>query len=130
MQPNLVRKLKTLGLICLLTCFAGVIFQLINEERLNYNSVLVGLPLGLVFGFLELFLLPKAEIRFRQWSFTKILIIKTLLYTAVIYAVTVALGIIAGLFEGHKWNELPAFLASRGQLVLVVYTLVVYSLLL
>src|SRR5437773_5454392 len=108
MRPDLVRKLKTLALICLFTSFAGVIFQLINEERLDYNSVLVGFPLGLVFGLLELFLFPKADMRFRQWSFTKMLIFKTLLYTVVIYAVTVALTIIVGLFEGRKWSELPA----------------------
>ncbi len=129
MQPNLVRKFKTLALICLFTCFAGVIFQLIDEERLDYNSVLVGFPLGLVFGLLELFLFPKAEMRFRQWSFTKILIFKTLLYTAVIYVVTVALAIIGGLFEGRKWSELPTLLASTGLLILVVYTLVIYGLL-
>src|SRR5258705_910651 len=93
MQPHLVRKFKTLALICLFSCFAGVIYQLINEERLDYNNVLIGFPLGLVFGLLELFLFPMAEMRFRQWSFTKILIFKTLLYTAVIYAVTVGLAI-------------------------------------
>jgi hypothetical protein len=54
MQLNLLRKLKTMALICLFTCFAGVIFQLIDEERLDHNSVLVGFPLGLVFGLLEL----------------------------------------------------------------------------
>jgi adenylate cyclase len=129
MQPHLVRKFKTLALICLFTCFAGVIFQLVNEERIDYNSVLVGFPLGLVFGLLELFLFPKAEMRFRRWSFTKILIFKTLVYTAVIYAVTIALPIIVGLFEGRKLSELPAFLASLELLVLVVYTLVIYSLL-
>jgi adenylate cyclase len=129
MRPNLVRKFKTLALICLFTCFAGVIFQLINEERLDYNSVLVGFPLGLVFGLLELFLFPKATIWFRRWSFTKTLIFKTLLYTAVIYAVTVALAITGGLFEGRKISELPAFLASLNLLVLVVYSLVIYSLL-
>jgi hypothetical protein len=102
MQLNLVRKFKTLALICLFTSFAGVIFQLIGEERLDYNSVLLGFPLGLVFGLLELFLFPMADMRFRQWSFTKILIFKTLLSTAVIYAVTVGLAIIAGLFEGRK----------------------------
>src|SRR4030095_7300827 len=128
MQPNLVRKFKTLALICLFSCFAGVIFQLINEERLDYNSVLVGFPLGLVFGFLEIFLFPKAEIR--RWSFTKILIFKTLLYTAVIYAITVVLATIGGLLEGRKMSELPAFLASPGLLILVVYTLVIYGLLL
>src|SRR6266542_853071 len=129
MQPNIVRKFKTLALICLFSCFAGMIFQLISEERLDYNSVLFGFPLGLVFGLLELFLFPMAEMRFRQWSFSKILIFKTLLYTAVIYAVTVALTIIVGLFEGRKWSELPALLISLGQLVLLVYTLVIYSLL-
>ena len=129
MEPDLVRKFKTLALICLFTCFAGVIFQLIDEDRLDYNSVSVGFPLGLVFGLLELFLFPKAEMLFRRWSFTKILLFKTLLYTVVIYAVTVALMIIIGLFEGRKLSELPAFLASVEQLVLVVYTLVIYGLL-
>jgi adenylate cyclase len=129
MQSNLIRKFKSLALICLFTCFAGVIFQLINETHLDYNSVLVGFPLGLVFGLLEIFLFPKAEMRFRQWSFTKILVFKTLLYTGVIYAVTVTLKIIAGLFEGRKMSELPDALGSLEQLVLVVYTLVIYSLL-
>ena len=77
MQPNLVRKYKTLALICVFSCFAGVIFQLISERRLDFNSITVGLPLGLVFGLLELFLLPKAEILFRQWSFTKTLVFKS-----------------------------------------------------
>ena len=128
MKSNLVRKFKTLALICLFACFAGVMFQLVNEEHLDYNSVFVGFPLGLVFGFLELFLFPKAEMRFRQWSFTKILILKTLLYTAVIYIVTVALGIVAGLIEGRKLSELPTLLTSKGQLILLVYSLVTYGL--
>lgn len=129
MKPDLVKKFKTLALMCLFACFAGVMFQLVNEERLDYNSVLVGFPLGLVFGMLELFLFPKAEMQFRQWSFSKILILKTLLYTAVIYIVTVALGIVGGLIEGRKFSELPGFLTSKGQLILLVYTLVIYSLL-
>lgn len=129
MQPELIRKFKTLALICLFTCFAGVIFQLVSEEHLDYNSVLVGFPLGLVFGLLELFLVPKAEMRFRRWSFTKMLILKTLLYTAVIYAVTVVLAFLAGLIEGRKIGELAAILTSVSQLVLVVYSLVIYSLL-
>ncbi len=107
MQPNLERKFKTMALICLFTSFAGVIFQLVNTEHLDYNSVLVGFPLGLVFGLLEIFLFPKAETRFRQWSFTNMLVFKTLLYTAVIYAVTVVFAIIGGLLEGHKMSEAP-----------------------
>jgi hypothetical protein len=130
MQPNLERKFKTMAWICLFTSFAGVIFQLVGEQRLDYNSVLIGFPLGVVFGLLELFLFPKAETRFRQWSFTKILIFKTLLYTAVIYIVTVGLATISGLLEGRKLSELPTLLGSSGLLILVVYSLVIYGLLL
>lgn len=128
MQRSLARKFRAMAFICLFSCFAGVLYQLINEKRLDYNSVLVGLPLGLVFGLLELFLFPRTETRFRRWSFTNILLFKTLLYTGVIYAVTVALTIVTGLSAGHKLRELPAFLLSPGQLVLVLYSLVLYGL--
>jgi len=129
MLPNLTRRIKTLALICLFTSFAGVIYQLIREMRLDHNSVLVGFPLGLVCGLLELFLLPKAKRWGRKWSFTRVFILKTLFYTVVIYVVTISLTIIGGLVEGRKWEELPPFLVSREQLVLVVYTLVIYGLL-
>jgi len=129
MRPGFTRKLKTLALICLFTCLAGVIFQLISEELLDERSVLVGFPLGLVFGLLELFLFPKAEIRFRQWPFTKILLFKTVLYTAVIYVVSLITIFVGGLFEGRKLSELPPILGSVGQLALVIYTLAVYGLL-
>jgi adenylate cyclase len=129
MEFHHVRKIKTLAFICVSTSFAGMIFQLINEQRVNYNSVLLGFPLGLVFGLLELFLFPKAENRFRKWPFSKVLIFKAVLYTAVIYFVTVSLATVAGVMEGRKLNELPAYLMSTNQLVLVVYALAVYSLL-
>ena len=129
MKPDLVRKLKTVALICLFTCFAGVIFQLIDEKHLDYNSVIVGFPLGLVFCLLELFLFPRAKMMFRQWPFTKLLLFKTVLYTVIIYAVTVALAIISGLSEGRKISELPAYLGSADLMILVIYTLVIYGLL-
>lgn len=129
MQPNSIRKLKASVLICFFTCLAGIIFQLIKEGCVNYNSVLVGLPLGLVFGLLEIFLFPKAEMWFLRLSFTKILVFKTFLYTAVIYVVTVVIMIITGLFENRKLSELPGFLLTVEQLVLVVYSLVIYGLL-
>ncbi len=129
MPPNLVRKLKALTLICLVTSFAGVLYQLISEQHLNYYSVLYALPLGLGFGLLELFLFPKAEKRFRRWPFTKMLVFKALLYTAVIYTVTLSLAIVTGLPQGRKMSELPTYLVSVSSFVLVLYILVVYTLL-
>lgn len=129
MQPLLFWKFRTLAGICLFTSFAGVIFQLISEERLDYHSVLFGFPLGLVFGGLELFLFPQAERWFRQWSFTRMLLFKTVLYTAAIYAVTVGVVLLMGASEERTLGELGAYLASTGQLSLVVYTLAIYGLL-
>ena len=90
-MPGLSRKLKALAVICILTSFAGVIFQLVNDDKLDQNSVLFGFTLGIVFGLLELFLMPRAEVRFRRWSFTRLLIFKAILYTAIIYIVTVTI---------------------------------------
>ena len=129
MKPDRLRKLKTLAFICLVGSFAGVMYQLINEIHLDHNSVTLGFPLGLVFGILELYLFPMAASRFRKWSFTKIFILKTLVYTAVIFMVTVALTLIVGLIEGQSMKELPVFLASPNLWVLIFYSLVVYGLL-
>ncbi len=123
------RKLKTLALICLFTSFAGVVYQLIDEKRLDHNSIVVGFPLGLAFGILELFLIPKAERWLRKWSFTKILIFKAMLYTAVITLVTIILMLIAGMIEGRKLSELWTVLASGSHLIMIGYTLVIYTLL-
>jgi len=127
MRPNFIRKMKTLALICVFGSLAGVMYQLVAEQSLNYNSVLLGFPLGLGFGILELFVFPKAEMRFRRWSFTKLIAFKTVMYTAVIYGVTLCIIIPAGFTEGHKLSELPALLSSMSQLVLVMYTLVIYG---
>ena len=129
MQPSYFRKIKTLALICLFTCLAGVVYQLIDDNRLDYNSVSIGFALGLVFGVLEMFVLPRAHGKLRGWSFTKILLFKTFLYTAVIYLVTAALAVVGGLMQGRQWRELPPYLVSLGQLALVMYTLCIYALL-
>ncbi|MFL5810278.1 MAG: adenylate/guanylate cyclase domain-containing protein [Flavisolibacter sp.] len=102
---------------------------MIDEQRISYGSVMFGLPLGLVFGLLELFLFPKASKRLRRWPFSKMLLFKTLLYTSVIYFVTVLITTTFGLLAGRKLSELRAYIGSVGLLVLVVYTLVIYSLL-
>ena len=128
MRPDLARKLKTLALICLFTSIAGVIYQVIDDRRLDYRSVTVGLPLGLAFGILELFLFPKSRL-LRRWSFSRMLVFKAVTYTVGIYVVTIVLMVVMGLAEGRRIQELWVYLASPGQLILVFYTLVIYSLL-
>ena len=129
MPPTLLKKAKTLGLICVFTSLAGVIFQLINETHLDYNSVTIGISLGLAFGLLELFVFPKAEKFFRRWSFTEIILFKTSVFTAVVFIVTVALATVAGFLESRKIKELVTYITSAEQMVLVAYCLVIYGLL-
>jgi adenylate cyclase len=129
MQPNVARKFKTLVLVCVFTSFAGVIYQLIDENDLDFSSVTFGFPLGLAFGLMELFVFPKAEARFRQWPFTKLLLFKTFSYTALIYVVTLLVITTVGSIQGHDIHELIPYLTSIEQWTLVLYTIVVYSLL-
>lgn len=129
MQPDRVRKYRTLALICLFTSIAGVMFQLIDEGLVDYRSVITGFPLGLAFGIMELFLFPKAESHFRRWSFTGMLLFKTIVFTAAIYIVTVPLTIIAGLSEGRQMRELGETLISMERISLVMYSLVIFGLL-
>lgn len=128
MVSNLPRKLKTLAFICLFACGAGVVYELIDNKRIDYKSISTGLPLGLAFGLFELFIFAKKR-KFRQWSFTGVLVFKTVLYTTIIFIVAIALAIVSGLLENRKWSELPLFIFSVQLVTLVVYTLVVYGLL-
>lgn len=130
MQPVTIKRLEKLVWICLFTSLAGVLYQLIDEQKLNLNSVLIGLPLGLLFGFLELFLFQKNEYRFRQWSFTKLLLFKVLIYTGIIFFVTATVGLLVGFSEGKELSEFYESLLSIDQLTMVIYALVLYGLLL
>jgi adenylate cyclase len=129
MQYHLARKIRILALICFFTSVAGVIYQLINESRVNYSSVLLGFPMGLLFGLLELSVFPKANKRLRRWSFTKMIVFKITAYTTFIYIVALVITTVVGLFQGRSLSELGPYLLSTGLLVLVIYTLVIYSLL-
>ncbi len=127
MSTQLTRKLKSLALICLFGCFAGVVYELINENHIDFRSIIVGFPLGLVFGILELFLIPGASVRLHRWPFTMVIAFKTVLYTTVIYVVSVLIMFLGGVFEGKTLGELAAVALSREQLILVIYSLVVYG---
>src|SRR5262245_24978984 len=120
MNSSLARKLRTLLLLCLLTSFAGIIYQLIAEQHLNFASVTFGLPLGLAFGTIELFLFPRAEKRFRRWNFTRLLIFKAITYTAVIYLVSLGITTVVGMVQGRNLNELVPFLKSPEPYVLLL----------
>ena len=76
-HPLLENKLKALIIICLVSGLAGVVFQFFDDGHVGYESVLVGIPVGLFFGLFELFIFHG---RFRRLPFIRILLIKAILY--------------------------------------------------
>ena len=46
-HPLSANKLKALIVICLVSGLAGVVFQFFDDGRVGYESVLVGIPMGL-----------------------------------------------------------------------------------
>jgi len=128
MQRILARKIKILAVICSFTCLAGMIYQLISEEYIGYESILIGLPLGLVFGVIELFLFRKTQQKLRRLPFTWLITVKAILYTAIIFLVTATIGLIVGLSEGKQIDEFYEAVLSRSQVAIIVYTLLVYML--
>ncbi len=105
-----------------------MMYQLIGEEYVGYQSVLIGLPLGLALGVLELFLFPKTQQKLLRLPFTWLIIVKTILYTSIIFLVTATIGLFVGLFEGKNIDEFYESVLSRSQVVIIVYSLVIYML--
>ena len=128
MQPVMVRKFKTLAVICCFFSLAGVIYQLVDLKYIDYKSIAMGFPLGLMFGVLELFLFSKAQQKLRQLSFSWLIIVKAVLYTLIIFLVSAAIGLIVGYSEGKHINDFFDSILDRDQVVVIIYTLVVCTL--
>ena len=133
MSPIVVRKLKLVGLFCAFTSFVGVCYQLIDEQQVTLDSVLVGVPMGLVFGVLELFLLEGLGRRLQRRPFLVAIAIKALLYTSIVFVTKSLIGLWSGLVAGKRMAE---FWTSRMDLsewtiigvVLAVYTVLLFFL--
>ncbi len=127
LQPQLVRKLKILGLICLFTTTIGIIYQKLDDGFINSEGVIVGLFLGLGFGILELFLLKKLSLQLKKLPFHLMAITKTVLYTSIIFFATNFLGLIYGYFEGKTLEEFYASLVDHERMTQILVSLVMFT---
>jgi adenylate cyclase len=106
---------------------AGMLFQQLKEGFIDHNAFIVGLVMGLGFGVLELFLMTKLNKKIKDFPLLSIIIIKTLIYTMIVYFITNVLGFIAFLLEGKTMDEFYSSLLKPFQFFLIIYSLCLFS---
>jgi adenylate cyclase len=130
MNPLLKRKFKLLLLFCFFSIPAGMLYQRLNNGYIDHNAFIVGFVMGLTFGVLELFMLTKLNRRIKTLPIPIIILTKTIVYTVIIFWVSNLLGLIAGYFEGKTWNTFFDSLHSIKQLYFIIYSLIVFGIML
>jgi len=127
-SPVLVRKLKLLLLICAFTAGAGVLYQLVDNDELTFDSVVVGVPIGLLVGVSELFVLDRWGGRLRSMSFGRLIVVKAALYTVGTFVVVNTLSLVLGLRDGRTMDEFWVALLDVEQWTLIVVSLALFAL--
>jgi adenylate cyclase len=127
LQPQLIRKLKILGIICIFTIVVGLLFQWVSDGIVGSAGAIVGLFLGLGFGVLELFILKKLNLYLRAFPFYLTAIVKVILYTLIVFIVSNFLGLIYGYVEGKSLEEFYVSLFTKGRLAQILVSLVMYT---
>jgi adenylate cyclase len=127
MSPVLARKLKLLGLMCAFTSGVGVLYELVDEKTVTASSILFGLPMGLTFAVMELFVFNRFRKRLEPLPFVPLVLVKATLYTLVVWPRAVALGLGVGLATGKSWEEFVPSIVVREMIVLLAFVLAVYA---
>ena len=78
-NKKIIGKLKQLGEFCLFGAIAGIIFQLINENLITEMAFIIGIPLGGVFGIIELFIFSGLRKKFLKLPLLVTIISKSIL---------------------------------------------------
>lgn len=129
MNPIFTDKLRMLVEFCLITAFAGIIYQLIDVRYADHIGVIMGASLGFGFGLIELFILSGLKKKFLKLPLLLTIFIKAITYLIIIFFFSGLVGLIVGLSQGKEMEEFYSSIFSRDQLILTIYTLTIYLLL-
>jgi adenylate cyclase len=123
----LKRKLKILLFICVYSIIAGILFQQLKEGTVDHSAFIIGLFMGLGIGIIDLFLMTRLDKRIKVYPIALIILIKTIIYTFIVYFISNALTLIYFLLEGKTLDEFLGILLKPFQLYLILFSLIVYS---
>ncbi len=128
MNPIIAHKLRLLGEFCLIGILAGIIYQLLHEDLINYIAVIMGTSLGFGFWVLELFILAGLRKKFLKLPLLLAIFIKAFVYVLIINLFSGLVGLIWGFNQGLRMEDFYESMLSKDQLILTIYTLIVYVL--
>jgi adenylate cyclase len=123
----LKRKLKILLFICIYSIIAGILFQQLKEGTVDHSAFIIGFFMGLGIGIIDLFLMTRLDKRIKIYPIALIILIKTIIYTFIVYFISNALTLIYFLLEGKTLDEFLGILLEPFQLYLILFSLIVYS---
>ena len=126
MNRMITGKLRLLGEFSLFGALAGIVFQMLRDGLVDFEAIIMGVPIGFAFGIIELFVLSGFRKKFLKYPLILTVLIKAFVYLLVIYFVTGLLGLTVGFFEGKKIQEFYDSLISKDQLILTVYILLFF----
>ena len=125
-SPNTIRKAQQILEYSLLGAIAGVVFQMVDEQFVDYNGPLLGLAMGAGFIKVEIFILSKFKKKFLRLPFLLSIFIKAIVYLIIIIYVWAIMSFIVGTLEGKTMEEFYESMFSIDLLIIVVYTLLFY----
>jgi len=130
MNPLLKRKLKLLFLFALFSLPAGMLYQQLNSGYIDHNAFIVGFFMGLGFGVLELFIMSKLNRQIKTLPIPLIILTKAIIYTLIIFLLSNVIALLGGLYVGKSMEEFYKYLHSIKQLYFILYSLVVFGIIL
>jgi len=125
----LTRKTKLLLTFIILAAFAGLLYQLLREGRIDHNALLMGSFLGFGFGVIELYLLSGLRKFFLDLPLSVAIFVKALIYLLIINFFSGILGLVTGVLDGKQMDEFYESMLGMDQIILNLYTLAIYILL-
>ena len=129
MNPLIKGKLRLIAEFCLFGAIAGFLYQLINEKFVDYRAFVLGIPLGAAYGILELFIFSGLRKQFLKLPLILTIFIKAIFYLLLINLVSGFIALIFGYFqEGKQFEDFIVFLRSKEQLILNIYSLILFVL--
>ena len=126
MNRIITGKLRLLLEFSFFGALSGIIFELLREGLIDYRAIVMGVPLGLAFGIIELFIFSGLRRKFLNLPLLLTLFLKAFAYVLVIYFISGIVGLIVGYFQGKLIEEWYASFFDVDQLILIFYILLMY----
>ncbi len=125
-NPIIARKLRLLAELSLIAVGSGILYQLVRDGTVDYRAFLMGALIGMAFGVIEHFVARGFRKQVQGLPLLVTIVVKAVVYLFIITVVSGLLGLTIGYFQGKHIEEFYSSMLSKNQLILTVYSLILY----